>query len=810
MKFFNKNKKIIFILLAAFVFRLLISFFGTLDIDFNTFLGWSYRLVKHPLPDFYKEWSDYLPGYLYILFILGKIKNTFGFVPNEILYKFPAIIADIVSTFLVYKIVFRLKGQKTALMSALFYAFNPAIFANSSLWGQVDSLTILFSLLSLYFFDSSFTLSAIFLAFGTAVKIQASLTVIPILFLFWTRKINIKTLFNYGLIALSFFLLTFLPFLPFGKDLNQFPLFVWERVGQTLNQYPYTSVNAFNFWGLFGFWQPDQKVFTSIFSFLILFSLSIFSFLRLKKVKGAQYLILTLVFFVSFLFFPRMHERHLLPVFAPLLISASLFTDLLVVYIFLSILYCLNLYYSFIWITDNFKVVFSDFFIKILIFFEILTFSLLLNVGWSGKTRLIYFFKDKLYSLFHSANKPSAKLFSNAGLPRERARIFLILILMFAFICRVYRLGIPEKEYFDEVYHAFTARLMLHGDPKAWEWWNPHPEGYAYEWSHPPLAKIGMQIGMIIFGENSFGWRFPAALLGTLSVLLVYLIGKEVFKDEIAALFSALFFSLDGLFLVLSRIGMNDSYLLFFSLLTIYLFLKDKILLSSLSFGLALSSKWSAVWVVPILFTAFFAFGKKLKFDYIWFLILPPLVYIASYTQMFLTGHSFDIFVGVQKQMWWYHTGLKATHPYTSPWWSWPLLIRPIWLYTNSFGSGMIANIYAFGNPAIFWFGLASIFITLYYAYLFKNKRLGWLVFSYLVFFVPWSLSPRIMFLYHYLPSIPFLSCAIGFVLRKNIRLFLPYLVTAFVLFVYFYPHLIGLPINIAIDNSFYWFSSWR
>ncbi len=126
----------------------------------------------------------------------------------------------------------------------------------------------------------------------------------------------------------------------------------------------------------------------------------------------------------------------------------------------------------------------------------------------------------------------------------HKARLLLVLILLFSFLARVYRLSRPEHEYFDEVYHAFTARLMLHGDPKAWEWWNPHPQGFAYEWSHPPLAKLGMQAGMRIFGENAFGWRFPAALLGTLSVLLVYLLTKEVFDDEIAFfIFCFCFFS---------------------------------------------------------------------------------------------------------------------------------------------------------------------------------------------------------------------------------------------------------------------------
>ncbi len=382
--------------------------------------------------------------------------------------------------------------------------------------------------------------------------------------------------------------------------------------------------------------------------------------------------------------------------------------------------------------------------------------------------------------------------------------------MAFAFFSRVYQLGSPGKEYFDEVYHAFTARLMLKGDPKAWEWWNPHPAGFAYEWSHPPLAKLGMQVGMLVFEENAFGWRFPAAVLGTLSVLLVYLLAKEVFKDELVSLFSALVFSLDGLFLVASRIGMNDVYVLFFSLLSVYLFVKDKLFFSALALGLAFSSKWSALWVLPVLFSSFFVFKKKIKPSYLWFLVLPPLIYIATYTQMFLTGHSFDIFWGVQKQMWWYHTGLKATHPYTSPWWSWPFLLRPIWLYTNSFPGEKVANIYFFGNPLVFWFGFLAVFYSLYVSWKEGFKKLAWIVFSYFIFFVPWAASPRIMFLYHYLPSVPFMSIALAFALRRNLKSAWIFFVLAFLMFVYFYPHLIGTPVPRVLDNSYYWFSGWR
>jgi dolichyl-phosphate-mannose--protein O-mannosyl transferase len=319
-----------------------------------------------------------------------------------------------------------------------------------------------------------------------------------------------------------------------------------------------------------------------------------------------------------------------------------------------------------------------------------------------------------------------------------------------------------------------------------------------------------MVLGMAIFGKNSFGWRIPGALLGVGSVLMVYLIAKEIFDDEVVGLLSAGVFSLDGLALVMSRIGMNDSYILFFVLLAIYLFMRKHDFSSSVALGLALASKWSAVWAIPILGVLWLRRKKKFTKAILWFLVIPFAIYLLSYADMFLTGHNLTIWWGMQEQMWWYHTGLRATHPYSSDWWTWSFLIRPIYLYTSDEVGGLVARIYAMGNPVVFWFGLVSVMSCAIYSYLEKNRNLGLVVFSYLIMFVPWAVSPRIMFLYHYLPAIPFLAIATGYVLRRNSKLILGYFLIGLLVFIYFYPHWVGLTIPLWLDKSYYWFASWR
>ena len=813
MKEKTKNKRansfglnILYILFFAFIIRILLSFFGTLQLDHGTFIAWSSNLAENGFKNFYNGWSDYLPGYLYILWILGKVNLT-GIIPQVVLYKLPAIIADIATGYLIFLIFKEKKLSRLGLIGSMIYVFNPAIFANSALWGQVDSLTALTAIASVYFLNKKNWLSAAFLSIGTLIKPQTAFILPVILFTFIKKRTKWMNLIIYFCVGLGIFILAFIPFSN-GNLIN----FIIERLGISANQYPFTSVNAFNFWGLFGFWKPDNLLF-QFGGYLSVILLAIF--LCIKN-KTSPYSFMALIFATSFMFFTRMHERHLLPVFAPLAITAVQNPIFLIPYIGLSLTYLLNLAYSYYWISDSFAQILPEFMVKFVILIAISTtfFIIYLNfknikISWKKITRVILNYRKSFAE--QKIGKNISSNFKKISISNKHVRLILIAILVFAFATRIYKLGNPQEMYFDEVYHAFTAKTMMGADSfKAWEWWNTPPEGFAYEWTHPPLAKLGMVLGMSIFGQNSFGWRIPGAMLGVGSVFLVYLIAKKIFDDEIIGLLSAGVFSLDGLPLVSSRIGMNDTYFLFFTLLSIYLFLKKKDFFSALAYGFALSSKWSALWAVPIFFILWLKRKKKFKPSIFWFLFLPFIIYLLSYLPMFTTGHDLTTWWGMQKQMWWYHTGLEATHAYSSPWWTWPFLIRPVYLYTSDEIGGFVSRIYMMGSPFVFWSGIVSLFISVFYAFFEREKKIGFIIFSYLIFFAPWAASPRIMFFYHYLPSIPFLAIITGYALRRNSKLILSYLLIGLLVFIYFYPHWAGLQVPLWLDTSYYWLSTWR
>ena len=390
----------------------------------------------------------------------------------------------------------------------------------------------------------------------------------------------------------------------------------------------------------------------------------------------------------------------------------------------------------------------------------------------------------------------------------------LIILLLSTTLLRFYNLNYPSGYVFDEVYHAFTAKEYVLGHKVAWEYWTTPPPNVAYEWTHPPFAKEVMASSMYLLNTmDAWAYRLPNALMGVLSVFLVYLIGKRLFKKEAIALISALIFSLDGLNFVQSRTGMNDIYFTSF-----YFFLKKRFIISAIILGLSLASKWTAVYTIGIYFVLLLFIDRKEKefFSFrnlpkiLYYLIIPPLIYLASYIPFFLQSHSLIQFKELQQQMWWYHTGLKATHDYTSPWWSWPLNLYPVWYFVDYHDNETISNIFASGNPMIFWMGTGAIIISIWEYFKTKNKALLIALLGFFGFWLPWALSPRIMFLYHYTPSVPFLSLLLGYQIGqlnedKSYRTSLILTLALIILgFIFIYPMLIGIPLPKNLMELFF------
>src|SRR3989304_8038553 len=183
-------------------------------------------------------------------------------------------------------------------------------------------------------------------------------------------------------------------------------------------------------------------------------------------------------------------------------------------------------------------------------------------------------------------------------LRKNKIEIMLLFLLILSLGLKLYHLNNPKSYYFDEIYFAFTAEEMAKGNRAAWELGDKAPEGFAYEWVHPPLGKEISALGILIFGDNTFGWRFFQALFGGFGTLIIYLLGKELFQSKRAGLIAAFLFTFESFIFVLSRITMVDVFLMVFTLLASLFFVlyvkKGKfyyLLLTGLFCGFSVSTK---------------------------------------------------------------------------------------------------------------------------------------------------------------------------------------------------------------------------
>ncbi len=193
--------------------------------------------------------------------------------------------------------------------------------------------------------------------------------------------------------------------------------------------------------------------------------------------------------------------------------------------------------------------------------------------------------------------------------------------------------------------------------------------------------------------------------------------------------------------------------------------------------------------------------------------------------------HNFNDVVYRQYTMFEYHDHLKATHPYSSKFWEWPLDMVPVAYYYKDMRRNpadpngcCVREITSMPNPFILWFGLLAIPIVGVLAWRERHKGYALLVLDYLLQWLPWSLSPRIAFEYHYYVDIPLVCICNAIVLQRlwqwgdrqeeSKKFVARGLVGAYVLlviagFMYFFPILSATPITWNAWHERMWFSKW-
>jgi len=417
--------------------------------------------------------------------------------------------------------------------------------------------------------------------------------------------------------------------------------------------------------------------------------------------------------------------------------------------------------------------------------------------------------------------------------------IYLIAIL--AFGMRLFHLSQPKGFVFDELYYVNGAQDFLK--------FGVEVDGLKPEFIvHPPVGKWAIALGIKLFGDHEFGWRIASAFFGSLLVLIVGLIAKELFKSNHWAALASSLTTLDGLVLVHSRTALLDLFLTFFIALALWAWLKNRHWLAGLAFGLAIATKWSGLYF--LLLFALITFyrisaqnsGRQLikpliKFP-VQYGLLPAITYLFSWIGWFRGDRGWDRnwSPSALKSFWHYHvemlnfhTGLVEKHSYQANPWSWLIQGRPTsFFYGTPKGCGADScsqEVLALGTPLLWWFGAIALFFVL--GILIRNfltKRNDFLpifIWSGLVAgYLPWFLfQKRTVFSFYAIVFEPFLIFALVYcaknLMESRVRRDLSQLlITIFVIaialnFIYFYPIFTGEVITYDAWYSRMWLPSW-
>lgn len=384
----------------------------------------------------------------------------------------------------------------------------------------------------------------------------------------------------------------------------------------------------------------------------------------------------------------------------------------------------------------------------------------------------------------------------------------------------------PVTVYFDETHYVPAARALLtHSQPVNIE--------------HPLFAKTMMAAAMLLFGDNSLGWRMASVLFGAIAVMAMFWVSRLLFRDLKAAMLSALLLVCNQTLFIQARIGMLEMPMVAGILLGAGCLLAAREsechrrgweIAGAVALGLACGSKWLAA-PYALCFVALYLWDSwrrknrdgaflvdHLAPDAIRLLVVIAVTYFATFWPAFFYDRSrltFSHLIGFQFEMLRAQQAPLSPHPYQSAWWQWPLMLRPIWYLFAKDGDHYRA-ILLIGNPAVYWGGLGIMAAALTGWIKRRSANLNLTATMYVFSLAIWLLIPKhIGFFYYYNLSAIVLGLVIVSFLHaqgpRGIRVLGWFTALAAVIFVYFYPIISASPL--PIDDTWtdwVWMSSWR
>lgn len=295
--------------------------------------------------------------------LIWYLNTNIPFFPSRLVYffqwenvhfayiKLPAIISNIgigIAIYLLFGLLKKNASFRLKIFLSALFLLNPASIYLSVIWGQIDTMPIMFLVFAIYFaLRKSTWLTFISISLSLLSK-QTVIIFMPIFLVFSYKLFNLKKILLGLSLASAIF---YIAYAPFNNNSLFYPLELYR------SNFKYvafiTSASALNFWGAISDFRGTSDlekfgIFTyqqwGYLIFGLFFIPALLAFIRRKRSLEYFFHFLFLTTIAYFFILTRMHERYLIPV--------TIFGTLMLLFnkkyifglIFFTFLHFLNLY----------------------------------------------------------------------------------------------------------------------------------------------------------------------------------------------------------------------------------------------------------------------------------------------------------------------------------------------------------------------------------------------------------------------------------------------------------------------------------
>lgn len=202
-----------------------------------------------------------------------------------------------------------------------------------------------------------------------------------------------------------------------------------------------------------------------------------------------------------------------------------------------------------------------------------------------------------------------------------KTKLVLVSIILLAFLLRFYKVTEdPPSLNWDEVSIGYNAYSILKTGKDEWGVFLPvHFKAYG-EYKLPVQIYASIP-GIAIFGLNPLGVRITPVVYGTLTVLLLFFLGRVLFQNSAIGLISAFLLAISPWHIQLTRASFESAFSVFWVVMGVWLLVKgfskkEWFIWSMIPFAISIFTYNSARIFTPLFLFAILIIYRKTLFQY--------------------------------------------------------------------------------------------------------------------------------------------------------------------------------------------------